>query len=46
MFIAHLPLVARSAELSNDDVAERRQRLLPLFVRQPIPKPIENQRGR
>ncbi len=43
-FIAHLPFVAKSAELANDDVAERRQRLLTLLVRQPIPKLIENQR--
>jgi hypothetical protein len=33
----------RRAELPNDDAAERRQRLLTLFVRQPIPQLIENQ---
>jgi len=36
-FITHLLFVARSVELSNDDAAERRQGLLTLFVRQPIP---------
>jgi len=33
----------RHAELPNDDAAERRQRLLTLFVGQPIPQLIENQ---
>jgi hypothetical protein len=32
--------------VSNDDDAECRQRSLTLFVRQPIPKLIENQRDR
>jgi hypothetical protein len=46
-FIAHLPPVARrSVELSNDDAAEGRQRLLTLLVRQPIPQLLENQRAR
>src|SRR5215472_8949109 len=45
-FIAHLPFVARCAELSNDDAAECRQSLLTLFVRQPRPKLLQNQRDR
>jgi hypothetical protein len=31
--IAHLPFVARRAELSNHDAAEREQRTLTLLVR-------------
>src|SRR5262249_59229361 len=45
-FIAHLPFVARSAELSNDNAAECRQSLLTLLVRQPTPKLLEHQRDR
>src|SRR4051812_18042734 len=45
-FIGHLPFDARCAELSNDDAAECRQRLLTLFVRQPRPKLSEDQRDR
>jgi hypothetical protein len=45
-FIAHLLFVASSAELSNDDAAERRQGLLTLLVRQPTPKLLEHQRDR
>jgi hypothetical protein len=33
LFTAHPLFVARSAELSNDDAAERRQGLLTLLVR-------------
>src|SRR5262249_33691990 len=46
VFIAHLPFVARSAELSNDDAAQRRQRLLTLLLGQPIPELVESQRDR
>src|SRR5262249_58133291 len=45
-FIAHLPFVARSAELSNDNAAECRQSLLTLLVRQPTPKLLEHERDR
>src|SRR5215472_17909779 len=45
-FIGHLSFVVRSAELSNDDAAERRQCLLTLLVRQPAPKLLEHQRDR
>ena len=44
--MAHLPLVARGAELSNDDASEGRQRSLALLVRQPTPRLVANQRGR
>jgi len=42
--MAHLPFVVRSAELSNDEAAERRQRSLTLFVGQLIPKEGVKQR--
>src|SRR5277367_298379 len=42
-FITHLLLVASSAELSNDDAAERHQGLLTLLARQPTPKLLEHQ---
>jgi ATP dependent DNA ligase C terminal region len=45
-FIPHPLFVASSAELSNDDAAERRQGLLTLLVRQPTPKLLEHQRDR
>jgi len=40
------PIVARCGELANDDTCECRQRLLTLFVCQPIPQLIEKQRDR
>src|SRR5262249_36210022 len=45
-FIGHLPFVASSAELSNDDATERRQCLLTLLVRQPAPKLLDHQQDR
>jgi hypothetical protein len=42
-FITHLLLVASSAELSNDDAAERPKGLLTLLARQPTPKLLEHQ---
>jgi len=39
--IVHLPFVERHGELSYDDAAERRQRLLSLVLRQLAPQLIE-----
>jgi hypothetical protein len=41
-FITHPLFVASTAELSNDDAAERRQGLLTLLVGQPTPKLLEH----
>ena len=42
----NLLIVARGAELPNDDAAERHQGALPLFARQLIPELVEDRQVR